>query len=528
MRDAGLRTMLLAFLLVASEARAQVTLQGPEFRVNSYTTYHQRLTQVARTSNGDFVVVWQSNVGTSYSPDYDVHGQRYASSGSPLGGEFRVNTYTTSLQRHPAVAIASNGNFIVAWDGFGSGGGTGAFVQRYASSGAPSGGEFRVSSHTANSKSYPSIGADSAGNFVVAWGEGYDQFRTHAMRFASSGAPLGVEFTVPTTAATTFSFGRSAVGMSSNGDFVIVFEMSDSSNASIGYDVFLRRFTSAGTSLTSDIEVNSYTTGKQNRPSVSVDGAGNFIVVWYDGASQGHITGQRFNNIGNTLGTAFRVNSQTSAVTRDYPSVAADSAGNFVVTWQAFGYPGDENTANVIARLFNADGSARGNEFRVNAYSMGGQFRPWVASDTSGNFVVAWEDQGFDNSQSGVFAQRSCPNLTGVTINLMSGSTNICPGQTGGTVKVTDNGGGTVGHQWGYRTSSGGVITSLGGQTGTTYVLNTADALPVGLSYVVCTTIPSFCGAITVSNEVAVFKGDVTGPSVSAPAGATVQQTLCQ
>ena len=53
--------------------------------------------------------------------------------GSPLGPEFRVNTYTTSAQDRVSVAADLSGNFLVVWDSVGQDGSlTGVFGQRYA------------------------------------------------------------------------------------------------------------------------------------------------------------------------------------------------------------------------------------------------------------------------------------------------------------------------------------------------------------------------------------------------------------
>ena len=52
------------------------------------------------------MVVWQSYQDGSGN---GIFGQRYASSGAPQGAEFRVNTYTTSSQGYPAVATDSTG-----------------------------------------------------------------------------------------------------------------------------------------------------------------------------------------------------------------------------------------------------------------------------------------------------------------------------------------------------------------------------------------------------------------------------------
>ena len=45
----------------------------------------------------------------------DVFAQRYSSSGDPLGGQYRVNTYTTNNQIYPSVAIDPSGNHVVTW-----------------------------------------------------------------------------------------------------------------------------------------------------------------------------------------------------------------------------------------------------------------------------------------------------------------------------------------------------------------------------------------------------------------------------
>ncbi len=70
---------------------------------------------------GDFVVVWQSRGSDKGNPYlYSVQGRRYASNCDPLGGEFQVDTYTTTAQVSPSVAVAPAGDFVVVWarDGY--------------------------------------------------------------------------------------------------------------------------------------------------------------------------------------------------------------------------------------------------------------------------------------------------------------------------------------------------------------------------------------------------------------------------
>jgi hypothetical protein len=175
---------------------AQGTPQGPEFRVNTFTTADQNDAAVAFDAAGNFVIAWQGNAQDG-SLDA-VLAQRYSSSGTPLGGEFRVNTFTISGQGDPAVGCDQVGNFLIVWDSFGQDGdNTGIYAQRFASTGAPLGGEFRVNTYTTSAQRFPTVAFDSSGNFVVAWDTGFFA-DISAQRFASTGAPLGTEFRVNT------------------------------------------------------------------------------------------------------------------------------------------------------------------------------------------------------------------------------------------------------------------------------------------------------------------------------------------
>ena len=83
--------------------------------------------------------------------------------------------------------------------------------------------------------------------------------------------------------------------------------------------------------------------------------------------------------------------------------VAADGAGNFVVTWEGVG-PTD--SFGVSGRRFNAAGGAIGGEFQVNAYTTSSQSGTAVAADGSGNFVVTWQSGDQDGSGLGIIARR--------------------------------------------------------------------------------------------------------------------------
>jgi len=211
--------------------------QGPEFRVNTYWTGSQLLGFVAADPAGNFVVVWS---GGYFDVTWDVFGQRYAASGDPLGPEFRVNTDTAGQQFDPAVATDVAGNFVVAWGdayyGYPQPKPIGVFGQRFASSGAPVGPEYRVNTNTTGFHRHPDIAVDGSGNFVIAWHEAPTSGTGEvlAQRYSSLGEPSGPEFRVNTTIA---GWQRNpSVASTPGGTFLVTW---DSGPAN---DVFGQRF----------------------------------------------------------------------------------------------------------------------------------------------------------------------------------------------------------------------------------------------------------------------------------------------
>jgi hypothetical protein len=93
---------IVVLLFVPNGAWAQGEPLGPEFQVNTATTYDQSRPSVASDASGNFVVVWYSG---DFCCPYDIFGQRYASIGAPLGGEYRV--YRTRLPGHQFDDVAS-------------------------------------------------------------------------------------------------------------------------------------------------------------------------------------------------------------------------------------------------------------------------------------------------------------------------------------------------------------------------------------------------------------------------------------
>lgn len=157
-----------SFGVYAQRYNAAGVTQGSEFRVNTTTASIQAEASVAMDADGDFVVAWQS-LGQDGSSD-GVYAQRYNAAGLSQGGEFRVNTFTSNKQSAPSVSMDVDGDFVVSWESSGQEGSNyGVYAQRYNAAGVPQGGEFPVNTFTTSSQISPAVAMDADGDFVVAW-----------------------------------------------------------------------------------------------------------------------------------------------------------------------------------------------------------------------------------------------------------------------------------------------------------------------------------------------------------------------
>jgi len=198
--------------------------------------------------------------------------------------------------------------------------------------------------------------------------------------------PTGNEFQVNTY--TTDDQVLSAVAMQSSGSFVVVWG-SNGQDGSL-YGVFGQRFDSLGAALGPEFRVNDVTNLSQNFPAVAMDGTGNFVVVWESDGQDGSDFGifvRRFDSAGNALGGEFQVNTYTSFDQR-FPTVDSAPGGEFVVVWQSAFQDG--YYYGIFGQRFDSTGAPEGTELRISAAPLRSQRNADVALDTAGNFVVAW------------------------------------------------------------------------------------------------------------------------------------------
>jgi hypothetical protein len=372
---------------------------GPEFRVNTFTAGNQGAPSVAYHPGG-FIAIWESD-GQDGS-GRGVFGR------SPSGVEFRVNTFVTGDQRDPDVASNGSGEFVVVWTSPQDGSGDGVFAQRFASSGTPVGPELQVNTFTTGTQDQPAVAVDASGNFVVVWrsqdqeGAGAEVF---GQRFSSSGVRLGSEFRVNTF--TTGDQHRPDIGSDSAGNVLVVWQDGAAPGSGpAGRGVFGQSYNSTGAPVGSEFQVHTHPTGFKGAPAVAVNPAGGAVVVWHSDGQDGSDLGifaRRYSVSGTPTAAEVQINTFTTGRQAD-PAVGMEYSGNgcFLVAWTSEGEDG--SGPGVFGRLY-AFGVEPEDVFPFNEFATGSQTRASVAAVPEVDLVVLWESDGQDGSGSAVYGR---------------------------------------------------------------------------------------------------------------------------
>jgi hypothetical protein len=361
---------------------------GVNFMVNDDTNlYLQSGPAVAASPSGTFVVVWQDDQGTT---DYQIFAKRYSSSGSELGPKFKVNDNVGPAdQEYPAVAIDSGGNFVIAWQDQRNGN-YDIYTQRYSSTGSPIGSNFKVNDDPGTTnQTAPAVGVNKTGAFVIVWRDtrnGVDD--VYSQRYNSNGSKLGANLKVNSGNGTATIWGPS-VALDDNGNFMVTWRENPSKPC-----VAARRYYPTGNPVGPEFQVNEVLSATTQDPDIAINSAGNFVITWKDYRDGSWNTyAQRFNDSGIPQGSNLKV-SKVGEVNPDCcdvpPAIAMKKLGNFVIVWDQT----DANQQNVLAQRCRYDGILLGDNFRVNELSMfmATQFGPEIAANGQGDVFICWND----------------------------------------------------------------------------------------------------------------------------------------
>jgi hypothetical protein len=345
--------------------------QGSEYPMAGLLAGDQVFPQIAINSSGGYFV-WQDNV--TDGDGLGISARRLNSNLSGTLGVFRVNEQGTGDQQNPKVALLKNGGAVFVWQG-------GTIHSRiYARFVNPDGtfatGDLLSNSYVQGSQIDPVVTGLADGNVVVIWssfGQDGDLYGVFGQRFSSTGSKIGPEFQVNQSIQNNQR--SSAVAASANGGFLVVW-------------------------ISERFRGTAFNTGPSNLPEP--DGSSGLLIYDVD------VNARSYDAAGNPKGDEFKVNSMGNLCANPVVGVTPDD--RLLVAWSgkankvtiATSQPPDG--WDIFGRVFGPDLEPTGPDFRINSYTYGDQFRPQVASLGQSHFVV-WTSLGQDGSREGVYGQ---------------------------------------------------------------------------------------------------------------------------
>ncbi|WP_349601323.1 beta strand repeat-containing protein [Azospirillum argentinense] len=382
-------------------------LASDEVRANDATD--SRNTQydsvVAVLKSGKFVVVWASAIADGSG--WAIVGRRFNADGSYDGGQFRANITGAGDQFAPMVLANPNDDgFSVWWQSNNQDGSSyGIFRRRFDASGnAVDATDQRVNVYTTNNQAEVSVTNLANGHSVAVWSSYQQGGQGNAIVgriFTPTGASSEFYVSAPTSPNPQAYSAQPMVTGLADGTFVVVWESYGAAgSATTDRNISAQRFSAAGVKLGSEFVVHAPDATEQRLPMITALVDGGYVVAWMassDGSGTG-ISARIFNADGTARGEEFRVNDWTFDG-QTQPSVTALADGNFLVMWTAGGgLDGSDN--GVFARRFDANGQRIGEEFQVNAVSAGTQYLGWASARADGGFVATWSTP--DGSDMGI------------------------------------------------------------------------------------------------------------------------------
>ncbi|HQF13556.1 MAG TPA: hypothetical protein PLS55_06635, partial [Thermogutta sp.] len=378
-------------LLPSPEATVTTLKQSsPEFRVNPeepddpFTPgpdkYNQTNPAVAIDADGDFIIVWESEVPDSvaFASVSDIFARRFRPVGTANLGvsQFIVDMDADGTPETPISGILplvsplKTVTQTLTVDAFLPGTLTGNFRLSLAGR--------QTEDIAFDSTQLATTAANIQGALVMAG------FQDVTVQVISSTDPYKFRVT----------FRQTFSGPNGLADAILQYV-----DPSAGVPLSTRASVSSQLAPGSDLytfQVNTETLRAQFAPAVAMDMLGNFVIAWANSAQDfsyyNGIKAQIFDRNGNKIGEEFLVNTEDTAVYLN-PAIGMARTGEFVIAWERthdVNYlTGGAYATAVQAKAYNLAG-----QVILPQFGVGGGGDPAIAFDSADHFLITWQVVG--------------------------------------------------------------------------------------------------------------------------------------
>jgi len=195
--------------------------------------------------------------------------------------------------------------------------------------------------------------------------------------------------------------------MVSDGSGGVIITWADYRNGGIvASDIYAQRIDANGVvQWTTDGVPVCTAAGSQRDPTITSDGSGGAIIVWWDNRIANiDIYAQRINASGIVQWTADGVRISTATTVQQLPNITSDGNHGAIISWDEWNF--NSGNMDIYAQRLDANGNAQWttNGVIISA-ALYTQQSSSIISDGSGGAIIAWRDMR-SNISSGFYAQR--------------------------------------------------------------------------------------------------------------------------
>lgn len=403
------------------------------FRINTSTHDEQTEPTVAVLRNGRIVVAWSDNSNIQdVTQGRDVRARVIDAAGPGASLDFKVNTeapvatfFNNRSQFTPDVVALPGGGFAIAYTDTQVTSDT-AFrsttaLRSFDAAGTATGPQrlvFPAADPAGNNTVFPGPvslialnngGLAFTGTTSVNWVLPFDPDRKLMMNILSPTGDLGTLFSG--AGDVTGDQIKPELARLSNGNIAVAY-LSNEGGLFYQYDLRIQIRTPSGTAVGSEIVVPSRNPFSNTDMAYSITALKNglFVVTWHQPVTNDErLAGQTtdilariYNANGTPVGTEIAVH-PADGVGQIKPIVAAQPDGSFLIVWEE---DAGSSAGNYLrARLFNADGTAAGSIFSL-ADGSGAQRNVDITITNDGRYLVVWQDQATIAGDTDGFAIR--------------------------------------------------------------------------------------------------------------------------
>jgi hypothetical protein len=398
----GMAALLTAVAAGAGAAGGpRLSLLGADFRVSGSAAIGNEFAPavVFNSTADEYLVVWEDYRNAGDFPfDNDIMGRRVSATGSLLGSDIRISGRGATVgELAPALAWNGTANeYLVVWQD-GRNAQQDIYARRLSAAGVPVGADFRISGSAATSDEWaPAVVWNGTANeYLVVWQDGRNSatrgWDIYGQRVSAAGISVGANFRISSLGAVTDDTTPAVAWNGVANQYLVVWE-DYRTFSTRGVDVYGRRVSATGVPVGVDFRVSGPdATSDDWTPGVAWNAtADQYLVVWRDDRNSSipdfDIYGRRVSAAGVPVGANFRVSGPDATVGESDPDVTWNGTTNeYLVVWQDF-RNSPARGIDVYARRVSASGIPAGVDLRISGNgAISDDGMPDVAWNTTAN-----------------------------------------------------------------------------------------------------------------------------------------------